>query len=348
MDDRVITGHIPGIDDQNINNNKVTTNILSQKTIIVSILAVIIIILFIIWPYISAKLNLIKKENDYQKALKEYESKNYQQAQNIFDSLKDYKDCKKMSDKCKFMLEIGIEFCKCRSGEYLMGSPANDNEQYSDEPLHKVYISKDFYIGKYPVTQKQYEIIMGTNPSKFKDNKDSDNLPVENVTWKNANEFCIKMTEKYKIILEEDYIFDLPTEAQWEYACRAGINDSRYGKLDEIAWFHDNANQTTHVIGQKKPNAWGIYDMLGNVFEWCKDRYDNNIPYKKDVVYNDPYIYTNSDNTLKYVNRGGSWNSSSRTVRAAYRGSNYYNYCDDCGFRVAIVKNRKAISSQNN
>ena len=270
MDDRVITGHIPGIDDQNI-NNKVTTNILSQKTNIVSILAIIIIILFIIWPYISAKLDLIrikkendyqwsyisaklnlikiKKENDYQKALKEYESKNYQQAQNLFNSLndykdsiqksaqcsseiellnkekdykkalkeyenknyqqaqslflslKDYKDSFKRSIKCEFMSKVGIEFCLCPAGEFLMGSPANDNEQYSDEPLHKVYISKDFYIGKYPVTQKQYEIIMGTNPSKFKDNKDSDNLPVENVTWKNANEFCIKMTEKYKIII---------------------------------------------------------------------------------------------------------------------------------------------------
>ena len=187
---------------------------------------------------------------------------------------------------------------------------------------------------------------MGTNPSKFKDNKDSDNLPVENVTWKNTNEFCIKMTEKYKIILEEGYIFDLPTEAQWEYACRAGINDSRYGKLDEIAWFYDNANQTTHVIGQKKPNAWGIYDMLGNVFEWCKDEYDNNITYKKDDVYNDPYIHTNSE---RYVIRGGSWDRTSSIVRAAYRSSLYYNYnYDDCGFRVAIVKNRKAISSQNN
>ena len=151
---------------------------------------------------------------------------------------------------------------------------------------------------------------------------------------------------KYKIILEEGYIFDLPTEAQWEYACRAGINDSRYGKLDEIAWYDDNAAKTTHVIGQKKPNAWGIYDMLGNVFEYCKDEYDNNITYKKDDVYNDPYIYTSSflkyvirGGSLKYVIRGGSWNSSSRTVRAAYRDFNYNSYCDDyCGFRVAIVK----------
>ena len=282
----------------------------------------------------SIQCKLMLKENDYQKALKEYENKNYQQAQSIFDSLKEYKDSNKMSVKCRFMIEVGIEFCKCPNGKFLMGSYEKDKEKFSNEYQRNIKITNDFYIGKYEVTQKQYKIIMENNPSK--NNKNSDNFPVENVSWDKANEFCAKLTEKYKGMLEEGYIFDLPTEAQWEYACRAGTKESRYGEIEKIAWYYDNSKKLTKEVGQKNPNAWGIYDMLGNVWEWCKDNYESDIPHEIDTVYNDPYIINNSD---KYVSKGGSCCNNSEFICAGYRiGSPSKGYYYDSGFRVAIVK----------
>ena len=251
--------------------------------------------------------------------------------------------------------DINLELIKCPAGSFIMGSP---NEEYLEvktklndrnfhnycygfdytEKQHSVTITKPFYIGKYEVTQKQYEIIMGKNPSCFK----GYNNPVESISfWKDAKDFCDKLNIKYLSILPKGYKFDLPTEAQWEYACRAGTNTAlNNGKnlsseidtcpdLDEVAWYKNNSGKTTHEIGQKKPNAWGIYDMHGNVVEWCRDRYGE---YTSENVV-DPY---ESKKGQEYVLRGGCWADLPLNCRSACRRG--FDIGRDCfGFRVALV-----------
>ena len=194
--------------------------------------------------------------------------------------------------------ELNIEMVTCPAGSFLMGSPKTElgrNEPdvksiwYNPdtavtETQHKVNLTKDFQIGKYEVTQKQFNEIMGRNPSEFKD----DNFPVTNITKWEADEFCKALNEKYSKVLPKGYKFGLPTEAQWEYACRAGSTsalnnnkeittvDGECPNLDEVAWYKGNMNgRSVHTVGQKKPNAWGIYDMHGNAMEICSDAHQN-------------------------------------------------------------------------
>ena len=187
---------------------------------------------------------------------------------------------------------LGMKLVLIPPGEFDMGSTEEqvawlvadgrtksvpDQELYiqqlpAEAPKHRVRITKPFYMGLCEVTQTQYESVMGINPSKFKGDA---NRPVERMTWDQASAFCRKLGE---LPGEQSAgaVYRLPTEAEWEYACRAGTTTSWYGTDYEAAvlqqaWIRANAGQTTHPVGQKAPNAWGLYDMHGNVFEWCQD-----------------------------------------------------------------------------
>ncbi|MCZ7398881.1 MAG: formylglycine-generating enzyme family protein [Candidatus Methanoperedens sp.] len=172
-----------------------------------------------------------------------------------------------------FTNSIGMEFVQIPSGEFDMGSPVVVH--YNERPIHHVIISKPFYMGKYEVTQKQWMDIMGNNPSYFK----GDNLPIEQVSWYDVQEYIKKLNEK-----EGTDRYRLPSEAEWEYAARAGTNTTysfgnNKSELGDYAWYDGNSGGKTHEVGQKKPNPWGLYDMHGNVWEWVQDTFSKNGTY---------------------------------------------------------------------
>jgi formylglycine-generating enzyme required for sulfatase activity len=203
-----------------------------------------------------------------------------------------------------------------------------------------------------------YQTVMGENPSKFK----GDRRPVENVSWNDAVEFCNRLSKKaglssaYNIEktrgffsgffgydkvawLQESEGYRLPTEAEWEYLCRAGSTGSRYGKLDEIAWYEENSDKQTHPVGEKAPNAWGFYDTLGNVFEWCMDEWDDEA-YSKLSQVNPAHV---PRTVYQRVVRGGSWYDNAWCSRASCRGM--YNatlHNSGYGFRVLRTPRVKA------
>ena len=186
---------------------------------------------------------------------------------------------------------IGMELVLIPAGSFTMGDD-------SPEPAHKVTITKPFYLGKYEVTQEQWEAVMGSNPSNFKGPKN----PVEQVNWDDCQAFLDRLNTRAG---GKGYKFVLPTEAQWEYACRAGStgkfcfgDDEK--QLGEYAWYRENSESKTHPVGEKKPNAWGLYDMHGNVWEWCQDWHGG----CGAEAVRDPSGPTTG---LDRVNRGGSW-----------------------------------------
>ena len=163
---------------------------------------------------------------------------------------------------------IGMEFVRIGPGEFMMGCSIEDNECNADEkPAHPVQISKTFEIGKFEVTQAQWQSVMASNPSTIK----GDDKPVETVSKDEAHEFMQRLNAR-----NDGYRYRLPTEAEWEYAARAGTKGAYAGKLTDIAWYADNSEDETHPVGKKKPNAWGLYDMHGNVREWVEDFYGRN------------------------------------------------------------------------
>ncbi len=215
---------------------------------------------------------------------------------------------------------IGTKLKLIPAGSFLMGATSDDHEADKDEkPQHKVTITKPFYLGVYEVTQYEYRQVMKDNPSKF---KDSELLPVEQVSWLDAVRFCNKLSERERrkphYEIEDDSVtilggngYRLPTEAEWEYACRAPHSPETATKhpfgdsdadLSSFAWFHANSENKTHPVGQKKPNRWGLYDMQGNVWEWCQDRYSAD--YYTFAPENDP---PGPAQASSRVYRGGGW-----------------------------------------
>ena len=225
---------------------------------------------------------------------------------------------------------IGMKLQLLPAGTFVMGS--GSVEAFGvEKPAHQVTLTKPFYIGVYEVTQEQYEKVMGNNLSKFK----GPQRPEERVSWEDAVAFCKKLSE----LPEEKAAgrtYCLPTEAEWEYACRAGttttfsVGDDD-SELGDHAWFGGNSNGSAHPVGQKKPNAWGLHDMHGNVFEWCHDWYGD---YPSDSV-SDP---SGPSSGSHRVYRGGSWFNTAGYCRSSYR-SRYIPTVRDylLGFRLASV-----------
>jgi len=225
---------------------------------------------------------------------------------------------------------VGMKLKQIPAGTFTMGSKENSNEK----PVHEVEISKAFYIGIYEVAQAEYKAVMGNNPSNF----NGTNAPVENVNWIDANNFCRKLEEKERAAgkLPKGYEYRLPTEAEWEYARRAGSKGKYcFGddvmQLPKYGWFTNNSDSKTHPVGLKKPNAWGLYDMHGNVWEWCKDWYGDYAAGKaKDPL--------NSSLGSGRVGRGGSWDDWASRCRSAYRNGNSPGYRNIAiGFRVVLA-----------
>ncbi len=206
-------------------------------------------------------------------------------------------------------------------------SPEPQLESFlSQTPQHRVTLSKPFFMGRYEVTQAQWESVMGVNPSF----DTGDSLPVEEVSWKNCVDFCRRLNTQS----DDGWEYRLPTEAEWEYACRAGVTgDDALGDIDEMGWYVGNSEGSCHPVGLKRPNAWGLYDMRGNLWEWCSDWFGE---YSSQAT-TDP---TGPSSGSCHVARGGSYQEPAVLCRAAIRGFQPYGYRHHgLGFR--LVKARK-------
>jgi formylglycine-generating enzyme required for sulfatase activity len=264
---------------------------------------------------------------------------------------------------------IAIRMVWIQGGTFTMGSPETEPGRYLDETQHQVTLG-GFFIGKYPVTQGQYQAVMGSNPSYFKSPNDTGtvNHPVERVSWYDAIVFCNKLSMKeglspaYRIsgstnpaawgsipessdatwdaveIVEGSTGYRLPTEAQWEYACRADTtmafnNDNNdytnAAQIDAVAWYIDNSSYGTCEVGFKTPNAWDLYDMHGNVSEWCWDWYGS---YSSEAQTDPTGVVSGNSR----VRRGGAWGDSGQDVRSACRSVYFISFVKNIyiGFRL--------------
>ena len=220
---------------------------------------------------------------------------------------------------------VKLQLVLIPTGRFSMGSPADEPERDEDETQHEVTFTRPFYLGRYAVTQEQYERITGINPSYFKGAKN----PVEQVSWDDTQMFCRKVGGVTGQLLR------LPTEAEWEYACRAGTTTAYYAghaesDLDRVAWYIANSKSQTHPVGQKRASAWGLYDMHGNVWEWCQDWY---APYRA-LPAADPQ--GPAEGQVRVV-RGGAYYRAAKLCRAAHRGKSAMSYrYGGTGFRVVV------------
>lgn len=243
----------------------------------------------------------------------------------------------KAGDEREFEIAPGVKMVMCwiPPGEFLMGSPKDEMDRRTGETQHVVKITQGFWLAKTPTTQAQWQAVMGDNPSHFI----GVNLPVEKVSW---DDICGDESRtggflgKLNQLGSADGKFDLPTEAQWEYACRAGSLGLYAGNFDEIAWYWANSGSETHSVGQKKANTWSLNDMYGNVWEWCADWF-------ADYDVNPVVDPIGPISGLCKVFRGGSWGNYAHNCRVAFRGSDEPSRAGlNVGFRVA-----RSSGSQN-
>ncbi len=227
--------------------------------------------------------------------------------------------------------DLKLDLIWIKPGTFKMGSEPDEPERNQAEgPVMKVILTKGFWIGRTEMTQGQYEAIIGINPSHFPEvGKDA---PVENVSWTDAMEFCAKLNARERAAgrLPDGYAYTLPTEAQWEYAYRAGTTSAYPGTPDTMGWNAKNSGETTHPVGQKQASPWGLYDMAGNVLEWCYDWYG---PYPGGAQ-TDP---TGPRSGSFHMARGGSWRMEPRINRSAERAGGSTGRRDyTLGFRLAL------------
>lgn len=235
---------------------------------------------------------------------------------------------------------VGFEWIP--PGTFVMGSPPNEPERDSDELQHTVTLSRGFWLSDHEVTQAEYEAVTGNNPSHF---KGAPNRPVEQVSWNDAVLYCQRLTERERIsgaitALQE---YRLPTESEWEYAARALMTEARSGVLDAIAWWSGNSNGHSQPVRQKAPNAWGLYDMMGNLSEWCWDAYGA----YPEVSVRDP---RGSGSGSDRVFRGGGWGLDAGSARSANRDkSDPATVSMQLGFRpllISVAPEKPSITTQ--
>ena len=242
---------------------------------------------------------------------------------------------------------IPLEMVWIPAGKFEMGSA--DSDQDDERPVHQVRISSGFWLGKYPVTQEQYAAVIGKNPSHF--TASGGMAPVEQVNWAEAVEFCRRLGPlSGEQGAADAVVARLPTEAEWEYACRAArpgaycFGDAE-AQLGDYAWYGKNSGGQTHPVGQKKPNAWGLYDMHGNVWEWCRDAWDAEAYQKRRAGVENPETLAAGGERPPRVVRGGSWGSEAWVCRSAVR---FGRDADDryriYGFRVCLARGPAASS----
>ncbi|QDT54040.1 Serine/threonine-protein kinase pkn1 [Caulifigura coniformis] len=221
------------------------------------------------------------------------------------------------SPATNFRSTVGIEMIRVPAGSFTMGSPESEDGHWAWEQERVVEFASDFCLGKFPVTQAQYQAVTGVNPTEH---EHAPNAPVTTLKWESAADYCRALTDldREAGVLPEDWAYRLPTEAEWEYACRAGTSGPHHGPPLDVAWYHENANESPHPVGQKLPNAWGFHDMLGNVWEWCQDW----------------FCLRNSTRSV----RGGSYYNSERFCRAAQRFGFVSFPGRYLGFRVLAAK----------
>ena len=223
---------------------------------------------------------------------------------------------------------INIEMVKVEAGTFMMGATSEMQDPYDDEkPVHQVTLTNDYYMGKYEVTQDLWQAVMGNNPSIFK----GDNLPVEMVSWKDCQKFIRKLNNM------TGRKFRLPTEAEWEYAARGGKKSRGYqylgsSNISDVAWYNRNSGSKTHPVGTKQANELGIYDMTGNVCEWCQDRFGS-------YVSSSQTNPTGAVSGSRRVWRGGSWGSNAGQCRSSFRGDDSPAYRTlHCGLRLVLYE----------